>query len=103
MQRRRSFGFLLVDLCDQWDEWQSDLNRGAFAGRAENVELALELVDAFAHAGNSDAEKRISAIAVRGQGHADAVVTDGKAYPCRCTVNGNHDHACLGVTVNVCK
>jgi hypothetical protein len=44
-----------------------------------DVELALQLVDALAHAGNADAEKRISAIAGGGQGHANAVVADGKA------------------------
>ena len=62
------------------DHWRSHLNSGAFAGGAGNVDLALRLVDALAHAGNSDAEKRISAVAVRGQRHADAVVADGKAY-----------------------
>jgi hypothetical protein len=98
MHRRRSFGFLLVDQCDQR---QSHLNAGAFAGGVENVRLAPELVDALAHAGNSDAEKRISAIAVRRQGHADAVVTDGKAYLCRCTFDGNLDCARLGVAVHV--
>jgi hypothetical protein len=39
------------------DQRQIHLNGGALAGGTVDVELALELVDALAHAGNSDAEK----------------------------------------------
>src|SRR5271156_2079099 len=83
------------------DQWQSHLNGGALAGGAVDVEFALQLVDALAHAGNSDAEKRISAIGMRRQRHANAVVADGKGYLCRRAVNGNLDCARLGVAVDV--
>src|ERR1700733_8179203 len=101
MRQRRSFGFLLDDQWDQRAQWQRDLNGGAFSGSAVDVELALELGDALAHAGDSDSEKRISAIAVRGQRHADAVVADGEAYLRRCATDGNLDSASLGVAVHV--
>jgi hypothetical protein len=65
------------------------------------MELALELIDALAHAGNSDAEKRISTIGARRQGHANAVVADGKADLFRRADSGNFYRTRLGVAVDV--
>jgi hypothetical protein len=83
------------------DQRQNHVDGRALPGGTVDTELALQLADTFAHSSDTDAEQRVSAIAMQRRRHADAVIAECQTNLRRRAIDGNCHRTSFGMAVHV--